>query len=135
MAVTTNGLGIFRNPDPLDMKAAPGTTFPLSVVGATLPGTRFLPQAAYIFLRSMSGGALTTSPGIRLGTNGAHNNLCPIFIPPTNLVINQIGTMPFATPLIAPLIDTVDLFGELTQAAVGPTIMLADIVIAGLLIG
>jgi hypothetical protein len=123
----------FRGPDAMDMKSAPGT---LWAVGTFLgSGMRFIPQFAYLFLRAMSGGALTTSPGLRMGTNATHNNLCPIFIPPTSLVINQIGTMPFASPLIAPLIDSVDLVLELTQAAVGPAVMTADILLVGLLVG
>lgn len=129
------GQVFFRGPDAMDMKQPPGTVFALSTAAIVLPGIRFVPQACYLFLRAMSGGALTTSPGLRLGTNANHNNLCPIFIPPTSIVVNQIGSMPFATPLMAPPIETTDLFLELTQSAVGPTIMTADILLTGILVG
>jgi hypothetical protein len=131
------GVVPFRGPDAMDMKSAPGTLFTLTP-GATIglyAGQRYIPQACYLFLRAMSGGALTTSPGLRLGTNANHNNLCPIWIPPTSLVVNQIGSMPFAAPLIAPPIDGSDLILELTQAAGGPAIMTADILLVGLLVG
>jgi len=130
-----NGTAFFRGPDAMDMKSAPGTLFTMSAAGLVIPGTRFIPQAAYIFCRALSGGALTTSPGLRMGTNASHNNLCPIFIPPTSIVVNQVGTMPFASPLMAPVIQSVDLFLEVTQSAVGPTIMTADVLLVGLLVG
>ncbi len=127
----------FRGPDAMDMKSPPGTQFTLNPGGAigSYSGLRYIPQACYLFLRSMTGPALTTSPGLRLGTNVNHNNLCPIFIPPTSLVVNQVGVMPFASPLIAPPIDGADLILELTQSAVGPTTMLADILLVGILVG
>lgn len=136
MPPTNISHSVFRGPDAMDMKSAPGTLFTIvpGTVGMFI-GQRFIPQFCYLFLRAMSGGALTTSPGLRLGTNVNHNNLCPIFIPPTSLVVNQIGTMPFASPLLAPVIDGSDLILELTQAAVGPTVMLADILLVGILVG
>jgi hypothetical protein len=124
----------FRGPDAMNMLSPPGTLFTLSPAPVGASNYRFVPQSCYIFLRAMSGGALTTSPGLRLGTNASHNNLCPIFIPPTSIVVNQIGTLPFATPLLAPTLDSADLILELTQSAVGPTIMTADIVLAGILV-
>ncbi len=128
------GFVAWRGPDAMDMKSPPGTLFAMTTAANMLPGTRFVPQACYLFLRAMTGGALTTSPGLRLGTNGAHNNLCPLFIPPTSIVVNQIGTMPFVTPLLAPQIDGLDLVLELTQSAVGPATMTADILLVGLLV-
>jgi hypothetical protein len=127
------GQAIFRS-DGIDMLAAPGTTFQI-VQHALFAGLRFIPQFAYVHLRAMTGGALTTSPGLRVGTNGAHNNVCPIFIPPTTIVVGQIGSMPMATPLVAPPIDTTDLILELTQSAIGPSTMTADILISGILVG
>jgi hypothetical protein len=128
------GQVVFRGPDAMDMKSPPGTLFAMSSASVVLPGTRFIPQFCYLFLRAMSGGALTTSPGLRLGTNANHNNLCPIFIPPTSIVVNQIGTMPFVAVLLAPAIETLDLFLELTQSAVGPATMTADILLTGILV-
>lgn len=128
------GAAYFRGPDAMNMLSPAGTLFTLSATPVGGSNFRFLPQNCYLFLRAMSGGALTTSPGLRLGTNATHNNLCPIFIPPTSIVVNQIGSMPFASPLIAPSIDTADLILELTQPAVGPTVMTADIILAGILV-
>jgi hypothetical protein len=122
--------------DGFDLKAAPGTTFVLSAtLQAALVGRRFIPQFCYLHLRTMTGAALTTSPGLRIGTNGTHDNVCPIFIPPTSVVIGQIGAFPLKAPLIAPPIDTTDLILELTQTAVGPTAMTADILLTGILVG
>jgi hypothetical protein len=124
--------------DGVDMKAAPGTLVNLSANVraqiASLAG-RFIPQFCYLGLRTLTGGALTTSPGLRVGTNATHDNVCPIFIPPTSLVIGQIGSFPLKVPLIAPPLDTTDLFLELTQTAVGPSTMTADILLIGLLVG
>jgi hypothetical protein len=124
--------------DGMDMKAAPGATFVLlTAIPPVFAGyvVRFIPQSCYMHLRTMAGGALTTSPGVRVGTNANHNNVCPIWIPPTSLVVGQIGIMPLAVPLIAPPIDTTDLVLELTQTAVGPATMTADILLVGLLVG
>jgi hypothetical protein len=127
---------VFRNEAPMDMKGAPGTQVILLAAGALAAlGGRFIPQFCYLYLRSMSGGALTTSPGLRVGTNAAHNNVAPQFIPATTIVVGQIGAMPLASPMIAPPLDTADLILELTQAAIGPSAMTADILLEGLLVG
>jgi hypothetical protein len=122
--------------DGADMKSAPNTQIIISTaLPAEFAGCRFIPQNAYVHLRAMSGGALTTSPGLRVGTNGTHDNVCPIFIPPTSLFVGQIGTFPLKVPLVAPPVDTTDLILEITQSAVGPTVMLADVLLVGLLVG
>lgn len=117
----------------IDLKSAPGTLSNLS--STRFVGMRFIPQFAYVHLRTMPGPALTTSPGIRIGTNGTHNNVCPNFIPPTTIVVGQIGAIALASPLIAPPVDTTDLILEITQSAVGPTTMTGDVLVTGILIG
>lgn len=133
----TNGIAFFRAPDAMNMKAAPGTTFVLNTGGTIggFAGLIFIPQYAFLRLRAMTGPALTTSPGVRVGTNGTHDNVCPIFIPPTTVVVTQVGSVPLKSPLLAPLIDGNDLILEITQSAVGPTTMTADIIVGGLLLG
>jgi len=122
--------------DNVNLKAAPGTLSAMQIVslGAAF-GLRFLPLGAFVHLRTMSGGALTTSPGIRIGTNGTHNDVCPAVIPPTSIVVNQINSLPLASPLQAPPISSADIFVEITQSAIGPTTMTADFVVYGIIIG
>lgn len=119
----------------VSMKSAPGTTFQLSQAHAQYAPERFIPQFCYVRLRSMTGPALTTSPTIRIGTNASHNNICPAFTPPTSVQVDTIGSMPLAAPLSAPPIDVSDIILEITQSAVGPTTMLADVLLTGILVG
>lgn len=126
----------FRSPDAgMNMLAAPNTLFTLApgTIQAFL-GKRFIPKTCDLYLRSMTGPALTTSPSLRLGTNGGHTNVCPLFTPPLTIAATQIGAMPFAVPLFAPAIDGSDLILELVSPAVGPTTMLADILLVGYLV-
>lgn len=127
---------VFFRADGVSLLGAPGGQLVLAAAaGGAYAGRRFIPQHAYICLRAMSGGALTTSPGFRIGTNVNHNNVAPIYIPPTSIVVGAIGEMPLTSPLVAPPIDTADLIAELTQSAVGPTVMTADLLLEGLLVG
>ncbi len=119
----------------VSMKSAPGTTIVLGASGAQYTNQRFIPQFCYTRVRSMTGGALTTSPTIRIGTNGTHDNICPAFTPSTSVQVDMIGAVPFAAPLSAPAIDTSNIVLEITQSAVGPTTMLADILLIGIVVG
>ncbi len=120
----------------INLKAAPGT---LSIVQPrcvfSLATPRFIPLFAFVHLRTMTGGALTTSPGIRLGTNANHNDVCPQFIPSTSIAVGQIGSIPLTSPLQAPPISTNDIFVEITQSAIGPTSMTADVLLIGIIVG
>ena len=119
----------------VSMKSAPGTTFVLCPASAQFSSHRFLPQFCYIRLRSMTGSALSTSPTMRVGTNGTHDNICPAFTPPTSIAVEAIGSMPLTSPLSAPPVDTSSIVFEITASAVGPTTMLADVLLTGILIG
>lgn len=133
--MASQGTIVFRC-DGMNLKAAPGTLFVLAEGTLGLyAGLRFIPQFCYMHLRALSGGALTTGPRMRVGTNANHDNVCPIFTGPLGLLLNQIGSVPLAAPILAPPIDTTDLVFEITQSAVGPAIMAADILLAGLLVG
>jgi hypothetical protein len=95
---------------------------------------RLLPLFAFVHFRNITG-AITTSPSIRIGTNGTHDNLCPIFTPSTSVATGQVLPIPLASPLIAPAITVSDIVLELQASAVGPTTMIADIILVGLLLG
>lgn len=130
-----NGDGIFRA-DGINCLLTPGSLFTvnLAMAGIAFGGLRFIPQFAYMHLRTMTG-TLTTSPTFRVGTNATHNNIAPAFTPPTTIVVGQIGAMPLTSPLIAPPITINDIILELTASAVGPSVLTADIILTGLLVG
>lgn len=125
--------------DSVNLKASPGTLTPLLVGGAAAGngafGIRFLPLFAFVHLRTMTGGALTTGPGIRIGTNANHNDVCPAVTAPTSVTVGQIVSLALASPLQAPPIATNDIIVEITQSAVGPTSMTGDFLIFGLIVG
>lgn len=116
--------------------AAPGTLFTLNLSSVlTSFGTlRFIPQHAYLHLRSLTG-TIVTSPGVRIGTNVSHNDIAGQFIPAITVVLGQIGEMPLTSPLIAPPVTTSNIILEITQSAVGPSVMTADVLLTGILIG
>ena len=134
--MTFSGLAVFPV-EGFSCKAAPGTTFaicPAASLGVFI-GKRFLPLFCFLHLRTMTGGALTTSPGVRIGTNAAHNNVAPLFTPGTGIAVGVIGAMPLASPMVAPALDSADILLELFAAAVGPTTMTADAYLVGLVVG
>lgn len=129
-----NGHAIYRC-DGFNLRAAPGTLFTLvDPAFAAFAAQRFIPLNCFAHLRTMSGGALATAPAFRIGTNASHNDLCPIFSPPLGVNVGVIGAVPFTSPLVSPSTDVAVIL-ELTTAAVGPTVMTADVLIYGLIVG
>lgn len=95
-------------------------------------GCRWIPQFCYLYLRSLTGGVLTTAPVIRIGSNAAHTNVAPAFAPPLGVAPDVIGLMPLAAPLKAPDIDTLPILFEVQTAAVGPAEMTGDVLLIGI---
>lgn len=127
---------IFYRVDGCNLKAAAGTLFALGnpATAPVVAGRRYIPLNCFAHLRSMSGGALTTAPAFRIGTNANHNNVCPVFSPPLGIAVGVIGAVPLAVPLSAPD-PAVGIWLEMTTAAVGPAVMTADILLYGLVVG
>lgn len=94
-------------------------------------GFRFIPQFCYLHLRTMSGGALTTAPTVRIGNNVGRNNVAPNFTPPLGVNVDALGVMPLASPLRGLDMADGDLLFEVAVAAVGPSAMTCDVILIG----
>lgn len=95
----------------------------------------FLPLYCFAVLRTLTGPALTTSPKFRIGANANHNDVCPLFTVPLGATVGVVAMVPIvAAPFVPPNVLTVPVSLEVTIAAVGPTAILGDVLVAGLLV-
>lgn len=127
------GLAMYRL-DGISFLSAPGTLFTIITAGEGIPGQRFLPQNCYMVPRTMTGGALNTAPSMRVGSNVNHDNVAPVFTPATSITVGRILTIPLASPLSAPPINSSSVIFEITASAVGPTTMTGDVLLVGLMV-
>jgi hypothetical protein len=102
--------------------------------GDVLP-TMFLPQFCYAALRRMAGPALTTAPKIRLGGNANHNDVAPLYTVPIGATLGVVALIPLVGYPLTPVnLATTSIILEVTIAGVGPTLMVGDLVLTGILI-
>jgi hypothetical protein len=99
---------------------------------AARPGVRFLPINAFVHLRTMTGPVLTTAPAFKIGTNAAHTNVAPLFTVPLAVAVDATAPLPLATSIKPP--QGVDVVLEVATAGVGPTVMVGDLVMLGILL-
>lgn len=96
----------------------------------------FLPQICYVTLRTLTGPALTTAPKFKIGGNAGHTDVAALYTVPLAASVGLVAVLPIVnsgnfTPVNA---GTTDIFAEVTQVGVGPTVMLGDILLIGWLV-
>ena len=92
----------------------------------------FLPQFVYVVCRTLTGSALTVSPKIRIGSNGTHDNVAPLFTVPLGVQVNVFAQMALVSFPMTPVnLRAGPVSLEVQQAGVGPTTMTGDCFIVG----
>lgn len=113
---------------------ATGTTVLVQQQIGAEPGELvFLPQFCYVVLRTKTGGALTTSPKIRVGANGTHDDVAPLYTVPLGANVNVFALLPLVAFPFTPVdLRASSVFLEVQQAGIGPTACTGDILIVGI---
>ena len=100
------------------------------------PEVDLLPQYVYVVLRTLTGPALTTSPKFRIGANGTHDNVAPIFTVPLAVQVGIFAAIPIVGFPFTPVnLRAGPVVLEVTQAGVGPTACAGDVVLVGMQVG
>jgi hypothetical protein len=95
-----------------------------------------LPQFIYVVMRTLTGPALSVSPKFRIGANGTHDDVAPIFTVPLGVQLNVFALLPLvAFPFTPVNLKNVSVLMEVTQAGVGPTACSGDVLLVGLQVG
>jgi hypothetical protein len=103
-------------------------------LGDTSRGMLFVPQFCYAVLRSKVG-AVTTTARIRIGGNGAHDNVIPLYTIPAGAGVDAFAMPPLvASPYTPWNLRAGPILVEVERAAIGPTTYTGDIMIAGILV-
>jgi hypothetical protein len=92
----------------------------------------FLPLYCLTVLRTLTGPAMTISPKFRIGANANHNDVCPVFTVPLAAPVGVVAFVPIvAAPFVPPNIRSAGVSIEVTVAAIGPTAILGDVILIG----
>lgn len=95
-----------------------------------------LTQYIYVVCRTLTGPALTVSPKFRIGVNGAHDDVAPVFTVPLAVQVGIFTLLPIVTFPMAPVnLRAGPVVIEVTQAGIGPTACAGDVVLVGLQVG
>jgi hypothetical protein len=105
---------------------------PLTIFPGSADANMF-PMFCYVVMRTRTGGALTTSPKFRIGGNGTHDDVAPIFTVPLATPLNVFQLLPLvAFPFTPVNLRTTPVVFEMTQAGIGPTACTGDVMLVGL---
>jgi hypothetical protein len=106
---------------------------------ASTPGVgevNLLPQYCYVVMRTKVGAAMTTSPKIRMGSNGTHDDVAPLFTVPLATLVNVFALLPLVPFPFTPVnLRSVPVMFEVQQAGIGPTSCTGDVVLVGMKVG
>lgn len=93
----------------------------------------FLPQICFVTLRTLTGPAATTAARFKVGGNAAHNDVAALFTVPLAASVGLVAALPLVNSgNFNPVnVGSTDIMIELTQAGVGPTAMLGDVLLIG----
>ena len=95
----------------------------------------FLPQFCYVVLRTKTGPAMTVSPRIRVGANGTHDDVAPLYTVPLGANVNVFALLPLVAFPFTPVdLRAAPVLLEVQQAGVGPTALAGDILITGIMV-
>lgn len=110
----------------------------LSIIEASIDPTKeawFFPQFSYAVLRSKVGPAVTTTARIRMGGNGTHDNVMPLFTIAAGAAVGGYSMPPFvAEPYVPHDLRTGPIYFEVERGAIGPTELTGDIMIVGTMV-
>lgn len=93
----------------------------------------FLPQVCFVTLKTLTGPALTTAPKFKMGGNAGHTDVAALYTVPIGASVGLVAVLPIVnTGNFNPVnLSNTDIVMEVTQAGVGPTVMLGDILLIG----
>jgi hypothetical protein len=95
----------------------------------------FFPLFAYAVLRSKVGGAVTTTARVRVGSNGTHDDVMPLFVVPAGAQVGAFAMPPLvAQPFVPPNLRAGPISFEIERAAIGPSELTGDILLIGMVV-
>lgn len=111
------------------------TMIPQQAAGPGELESLFFPLFAYAVLRTKVGGAVTLAARIRVGGNGSHDDVMPLFVVPAGAQVGAFA-MPtlVAQPFVPPDLRAGPISFEIERAAVGPTELTGDIMVVGTMV-
>ncbi len=107
----------------VDLKAAAST-----LVVPVYTGITWVTRAIIVVPRTVT--AFTVAAVVRVGNNGTHDNVAPLFAVPNTTVANQIVTVPLVAVPLAIDVGTTGISFEVQTGATATT-LLADVFIEG----
>ena len=103
-----------------------------TVIVSAVAGRKFFPLQVHIRVTALTG-SIVTPPIVRLGNSGSFNNVTPLFTV-VAAAVDAIDLIPSVAALTAVDIGTIPVSLDVQTAAVGPSVMAAEIYVRGHLI-